>query len=144
MNTALYRFEKKNDKQLYLRRMVLNERADTSGVIFPAYRKSNVQGIVMAFDVRAYANEEYEIDVTDWLQSDTDLLYFSATARGVLRLGGQQRDKSEVLSVRAYDRNVEIRTQNLCFTGRFGDGDLSVTYLSVTVTGTGNDPSFTG
>ena len=69
---------------LYLRRMVLNERADTSGVIFPAYRKSNVQGIVMAFDVRAYANEEYEIDVTDWLQSDTDLLYFSATARGVL------------------------------------------------------------
>ena len=111
VNTALYRFEKKNDKQLYLRRMVLNERADTSGVIFPAYRKSNVQGIVMAFDVRAYANEEYEIDVTDWLQSDTDLLYFSATARGVLRLGGQQRDKSEVLSVRAYDRNVEIRTQ---------------------------------
>lgn len=111
VNTALYRFEKKNDKQLYLRRMVLNERADTSGVIFPAYRKSNVQGIVMAFDVRAYTNEEYEIDVTDWLQSDTDLLYFSATARGVLRLGGQQRDKSEVLSVRAYDRNVEIRTQ---------------------------------
>lgn len=62
VNTALYRFEKKNDKQLYLRRMVLNERADTSGVIFPAYRKSNVQGIVMAFDVRAYANEEYEIE----------------------------------------------------------------------------------
>lgn len=111
VNTALYRFEKQNDRQLYLRKILLTERADTTNVIFSAYQKSNLQSIVMIFDIKADKNGNYIIDVTDWLQSDSDLLYFSATVKGALRLGGQQRDKSEVLSVHSYSRNVEIRAQ---------------------------------
>lgn len=113
VNTALYRLEKKNNKQLYLRKVALAERADSANIIFPAYEKSNVQSIAMVFEVKAYDEQSRSslIDVTDWLQADSDLLYFSGSAKGALRLGGQQKDKSEVLSVQSYSRNMEIRVQ---------------------------------
>lgn len=113
VNTALFRLEKKNDRQLYLRKISLTERADSANVIFPAYQKSNLQSIVMVFNIKEYDATKGTslIDVTDWLQSDTDLLYFSASSKGALRLGGQQKDKSEILGVRSCEGNVEIRVQ---------------------------------
>lgn len=126
VNTALYRFEKRNAGQLDLRKITLSERSDTANPVFPAYRESNFQGIAMTFRVKEYADEHYVIDVTDWLQSDSDLLYFSGILKGALRLGGQQKDKSEILSVHSDARNLEIRAQKT-YTS-LGNGN-TVTYV---------------
>lgn len=112
VNTAMYRFERNANRQLCLKKIVLTERSDSTNVIYPAYRKNNQQSIAMMFNYAVGSDGNYEMDVTDWLKSDTDLLFFSATVKGALRLGGLQRDKSEILTVRSYDRNIEIRVRN--------------------------------
>src|SRR5690606_15429008 len=50
------------------------------------------------------------IDVTDYISSDNNVLFFSSTLKTSNRIGSQQSDKSYIAGVRSYPTNIEIST----------------------------------
>ena len=50
------------------------------------------------------------IDLTDYINSDNDILYFASFFKTALRIGSQQSDKSYIVNVRSYPINTEIKT----------------------------------
>src|SRR5690606_18678681 len=66
-----------------------------------------------AFNIAAYSPDKKGsvIDMTDYINSDNDIFYFSSPqAKSRLRLGGQLPDRSYIVNIRSFPQNVEIGT----------------------------------
>lgn len=106
-------FDKGPNNKVFLRTISYAEYAkDSTSPMFTAVTKSNVQPIAAAFDVKAFAKDSngVVIDITDYISSDNDVLFFSSGIKSSMRIGSQQNDKSYVSGVRSYPMNVEIAT----------------------------------
>ncbi|MBW8687097.1 zinc-dependent metalloprotease [Chitinophaga rhizophila] len=110
---AVYRFEKARNNNLYLRRLSFSEySADSTTAMYTSVQKNNVQAIAAAFPIVAYNADSSAVvlNMTDFLNSDNDITYFSKSLfKDRAGMGAQQNDRSYVKYVHAYPTNVEVR-----------------------------------
>ncbi|MBP8243492.1 MAG: zinc-dependent metalloprotease, partial [Chitinophagaceae bacterium] len=107
------RFERGPNNKVFLRSISFAEYAkDSSSPMFTAVTNSNVQQIAAAFDLKSLGKDSSGavIDMTEYFNGDNDILFFGPGAKGALRLGGLQPDKSYINSVRSFPINVELKT----------------------------------
>lgn len=107
------RFEKGPSDKLFIRHISYAVyTGDTSSPMYQAVMNSNIQPITAAFKVEAYSPDSTGsvIEVTDFLNGDNDMFFFSSTAKTSLRIGSLQKDRSYIHDIRSYPLNTEIRT----------------------------------
>ncbi|HYM94147.1 MAG TPA: zinc-dependent metalloprotease [Chitinophagaceae bacterium] len=105
------RFEKGPNHKIFLRSVSYAVYAkDSTSPMFKSVRNSNLQPIAAAFDIKAYSKDSTGsvIDITDYVNGDNDILFYSSTAKTVLRIGALQPDKSYIVAVNPYPINIEI------------------------------------
>lgn len=105
------RFEKGPNNKVFLRNVSFAEYSkDSTSPMFTAVNKSNVQPIAAAFDIKSLATDStgYVIDITDYINGDNDVLFFSSQLKSSMRIGSQQADKSYINNIRSYPLNIEI------------------------------------
>lgn len=110
---TVYSFDKGPDNKLFLRRMSYSEYAkDSTMTLFAAVKKNNVTAIVASFPVLTVPKDSSAVvvDVTEFLNSDNDIIYFQKAAfKTKAGLGGQMADRSYIDYIHTYPKNVEIR-----------------------------------
>jgi hypothetical protein len=113
INQNVIRFEKGPNNKIFLRSVSFAEYAkDSTTPMFTVVNNSNIQPIAAAFDVKAFSKDSTGsvIDVTDYINSDNDILFFNSALKSSNRIGAQQTDKSYIVNVRSFPVNVEITT----------------------------------
>ena len=80
--------------------------------MYRAVSNSNLPPIMAAFDIKAYAPDSLSvlIDITDYINNDNELFFFSGQQKKLYNLGGLQNDKSYVQGVSSFPLNIEIKT----------------------------------
>ncbi|HEX6182159.1 MAG TPA: zinc-dependent metalloprotease, partial [Chitinophagaceae bacterium] len=112
------RFEKGPGNKIFLKNISYSEMAkDTTGDgMYRSVLNSNIQPIAAAFDIKSYyrdSNSSYRasvIDITQFIATDNDILFFEANTKRAYSLGQQQTDRSYVETVKSYPTNIEIKT----------------------------------
>ncbi len=116
INDNVVRFEKGPSNRIFLKSISFSERSQDTTGMYLSVLNSNVQPIVAAFDVKAYAQDSVTkakgsvIDVTDYLNSDNDIFFFDAQVKKALSLGNLLSDRSYIREIRSFPMNVEVRT----------------------------------
>lgn len=108
---AMIRLSKSPDgKKIFVNR--INTRERSQGDMAVAVEKSNKQPIVQAFDIKAStpAKDSVLIEVTDFLNGESELISFSPSSKQSLGLSGMQRDASYIVGVKTFPINTEIKT----------------------------------
>ncbi len=106
-------FEKGPNNKIFLKKISFDEISrDTSQSMYKAVTNSNIQPIVAAFDINAFSKDSsgYVIDITNYLNSDNDILNFAPNYKSAFQVGSLQMDKSYTVAVKTYPMNVEIVT----------------------------------
>lgn len=131
-------FEKGPDHRILLRLNSFNERSadSTSNGLYTSVRNSNIQPIVASFQIKAYGGDSSNvkssvIEVTEYMNTENEIFFFSASTKAVLGIGGIQSDKSYITSINPYAKNVEIRTVRTYSRGQVG-GKPSTSTIPVT------------
>ncbi len=131
-------FEKGPNDRIFLRLNSFNERSSdtTSNGLYKSVRNSNIQPIVASFPVKAYGGDSSRvktsvIEVTDYLNTENEIFFFSASVKGTLGVGAIQTDKSYLTSLSAYPKNVEIRSVRTYSRGPVG-GQPTISTIPVT------------
>lgn len=108
----VFRFEKGPDKKLFLRRISFSEYSkDSTTTMFASVEKNNVSAIVASFPILTKSKDSSSVvvDVTEFLNSDNDILYFQRKAwKDKAGMGAQQNDKSYVEYIHTYPKNIEF------------------------------------
>lgn len=111
-------FEKGPANKLFLKSISFDERSrdSTSQGMYKTLMNSNIQPLVASFDIKAFAKDSISgangvvIDVTDYMNGDNDIFFFSSGAKRGLSLGGLVSDRSYIKEIKAYPLNIEVRT----------------------------------
>lgn len=107
-------FEKGPSNKIFMRGISYMVRSSDSSEngMYRSVRNSSVQPILAAFPVKTYneKNPATVIDVTDIISSDNGIFALSGTSKTRFKIGGLQRDRSYVQSVKTFSQNVEIKT----------------------------------
>lgn len=109
----IIRFERGPNKNLFLKKVYFEEMARDSSVdgLFASVLKSSFLPIAYSFDIKdTGSNGGMMIDVTDFLSSDNDILFFSTGLKKLIRLGPLEKEKSYVSKINSFPLNVEIKT----------------------------------
>ena len=107
------RFEKGPNNKVFLRNISFAEYAkDSTSPMFTAVTNSNIQPISASFYIKAFSKDSAGsvIEITDYISSDNDILFFNSSLKSSQRIGMLQSDKSYVVGVRSFPINVEITT----------------------------------
>jgi Met-zincin/Domain of unknown function (DUF5117)/Domain of unknown function (DUF5118) len=85
---------------------------DSTMPMYKAVMNSNIQPIVAAFDIACFSKDStgVVIEMTNYINSDNDVLFFSSGLKSLFQIGGLQPDKSYTVSVKPYPVNIEIKT----------------------------------
>ena len=114
IGSSVIRFEKGPNHRVFLRKVSFSTYSpDSTKAMYQAVRRSNIQAIVAAFNVAAYApnNKGSVIDVTDYVNGENEIFSFSsAAAKTRIRLGDFVGDRSYIENVRSFPANVEVTT----------------------------------
>lgn len=110
-------FEKGPDDRIFMKLMSFDERSgdSTANGMYKAVINSNLKPIVASFPVKAYGKDSLGIksnviEITDYLNTESEIFYFNAYVKKTLGIAGLLTDKSYVSSVKSYPMNVEIST----------------------------------
>jgi hypothetical protein len=106
-------FEKGPNNKVFLKKISFDEFSkDSTQPMYRAVMNSNIQPIVAAFDIAAFNKDSTGsiIEMTNYINNDNDILNFAANLKNVFQVGGQQTDKSYIVSVKPYPINIEIKT----------------------------------
>ena len=109
INSAVFRFEKGPNNKIFMRTITFKER---SNEILPEnVEASNVTAIAFSFDIKAQSSDKKDniIDITDLLLTDTEYIFFRKRDKSTYKLGGLQKDKSYIKSVKTFPINTEFR-----------------------------------
>ncbi len=109
INSSVFRFEKGPNNKIFMRAITFRER---SNEILPEnVEASNVTAIAFSFDIKAQSSDKKDniIDVTDLLLTDTEYIFFRKRDKSTYKLGGLQKDKSYIKSVKTFPINTEFR-----------------------------------
>ena len=114
IGSSVVQFEKGPNNRVFLRKISFSTYSpDSTKSMYQAVRRSNIQAIVAAFNVAAYAPNKKGsvIDVTDYINSENEIFSFSSVAAKTrLRLGNFVGDRSYIENVRSFPTNVEVTT----------------------------------
>ncbi len=108
------RFEKGPNNKIFLRTISYAVYAkDSTSPMFSSVSNSNVQPIAAAFDIKAFTKDSSGsvIEITDFINGDNEVLFYSSATKSSLRIGSLQTDKSYIVSVKPYPINIEITTE---------------------------------
>ena len=106
------RFDKGPNNRIFLRTISYAVYAkDSTSPMFSSVSNSNLQPISFSFDIKAFGKDSATsvIEITDFVNGDNDVLFFSNAAKSARRLGSLQTDKSYIVSVKPYPINIEIK-----------------------------------
>ena len=106
-------FEKGPKDKILLRSISFVDYAkDSTSDMYNSVTRNNVQSIIKSFDVKTYGNNKKTsvIEVTDLLNSDNEMVSFSANYKDDFKVGIFQKDMSFVNFVKSFPNNVEINT----------------------------------
>lgn len=111
-------FEKGPNNKIFLKSISFGERSadSTAQGLYKTVMNSNIQPLVASFDIKAFAKDSISgvkgsvIDVTDYVNSDNDILFFDAGTKKALSLTGQMPDRSYIKEIKSFPTNIEIRT----------------------------------
>jgi len=110
---SVYQWAKGHDNKIYLKRISFTEYAnDSTSSMYANVIANNMQAIAESFPILAYNNDSTAavIDVTKFLESDNNILYFeNSKVKERAGVGAQEDDKSYVKYVHTYPTNIEIR-----------------------------------
>ncbi|RKD92806.1 zinc-dependent metalloprotease [Mangrovibacterium diazotrophicum] len=110
---AVYQFEKGSLNKVFLKRISYTEyENDSTKPMYASVVSNNVQAIAEAFNIKAFSPDSsgVVIEVTDFLNSDSDVLYFkNEKIKEDEGMGAQEDSKSYVKFIHAYENNLEIR-----------------------------------
>lgn len=115
INENVIRFEKGPNHKLFIKSVSFAERSNDSTGMYRSVLNSNLQPILSAFDIKAYAKDSISgikgsvIEMTDYLNGDNEVFYFDPNTKKGLSLGALVADRSYVESVNAFPLNVEIK-----------------------------------
>jgi hypothetical protein len=114
IGSTVIRFEKGPNNRIFMRKVSFRTYSvDSTASMYQSLKNSNIQAIAAAFNIAAYTTDKKGsvIDVTDYINSDNDIFYFSSSAAKTrFRLGTQLSDRSYIQSIRSFPLNVEINT----------------------------------
>lgn len=113
INENVIRFEKGPNNRLFMRNISYSVYArDSTKPMYKSVMASNIQPIAASFDIKAFSKDStgVVIDITDFVNSDNDILFFASYFKQALRIGGPQPDKSYIADIKSYPINTEIKT----------------------------------
>ena len=114
IGSSVVRFEKGPNNRVFLRKISFSTYSpDSTKAMYQAVQRSNIQAIVAAFNVAAYAPNKKGsvVDVTDYINGENEIFSFSsAAAKTRIRLGNFIGDRSYIENVRSFPTNVEVTT----------------------------------
>jgi len=105
------RFEKGPNNKIFIRTISYAVYAkDTTSSMFSSVRNSNLQPIAASFDIKAFSKDSTGsvIEMTDYINGDNEVMFFTNATKTQLRLGSLQADKSYIVGVKPYPVNIEI------------------------------------
>ncbi|MEJ5996160.1 zinc-dependent metalloprotease [Pedobacter sp. Du54] len=112
IGSTVIRFEKGPNNRIFLRKVSFSTYSpDSTASMYQSLKNSSIQAIAAAFNIAAYTPDKNGsvIDMTDYINSDNDIFYFSSPASKTrFRLGNQLADRSYIINVRSFPTNVEI------------------------------------
>src|SRR5699024_399224 len=87
-------------------------KADENDAIAKAVQNSNITPILEAFDVKARGdkNSSSVIEVTDFINSENNLLALSKSQKKTYNLGSLEKDKSYISEINSFPINTEVKT----------------------------------
>lgn len=105
-------FEKGPANKIFLRIATFVSQADENDAIAKAVQNSNITPILEAFDVKARGdkNNSSVIDVTEFINSENNLLALSSDQKKTYNLGSLEKDKSYISQINSFPINIEIKT----------------------------------
>jgi hypothetical protein len=110
------RFEKAPNHKVFMKSVSYSERSkDTLGMYFSVLN-SNIQPIVASFEVKALKKDSVTksqnsvIDVTEFANGDSPVLFFDEWVKKNLSLGNLLNDRSYIDTIKSYPLNIEVRT----------------------------------
>lgn len=110
----MIRFRQSPDgKRLFIENVSTRELPrDTTGDMYRAVMRSNLQPIVASFEIKAAtkAKDSVLVDATDFIGGDVELTGFDNYFKANMNLGGFQKDKSYVVGVKAFPENIEMKS----------------------------------
>jgi hypothetical protein len=113
IGSRIIRFEKGPGHKLFLRRITFEDNAgDSTGEMYNAVVRSNLQPLVAAFGIGAYSpvGKGRVIEVTDYLNGDNDILFFNSGSKNNMHVGSLLRNMCYIKDVKSFPLNVELRT----------------------------------
>src|SRR5690349_16322254 len=113
INENVIRFEKGPNNRIFMRNISYSVYAkDSTKPMYKSVMNSNIQPIAAVFDIKAFSKDSagVVIDITDFINSDNDILFFASYFKSSLRIGGVQMDKSYIADIRSFPINTEIKT----------------------------------
>lgn len=114
IGSSVIKFEKGPSNRIFLRKVSYSTYSpDSTKSMHQAVSRSNVAAIAGAFNISAYSDDKSSsvIDVTDYINSDNEIFFFSSpTSKQRFSLGNQINDRSFINNIRSFPTNVEIGT----------------------------------
>lgn len=131
---SVIRFLKGPNDKLFIKRISYNERSldSSESGMYRSMVNSNLQPILYSFDIKAYNSDSTAsvLDITDFLNSDNNLLYFDPSVKKNYGLGGYLKDKSYIVAIQSLSVNMEVQAVN---SYTLGDGiatyELSTSFV---------------
>lgn len=110
---VMYRWDvADNGKKVYLRKPYEYTVVDKQSDIYESFKNSYVEPIHHAFDIKAFGRDSsMVIDVTDMYGKDNFTFGLGSQKKGSLGIGAQDDDKSFIHYIKAFDNNIECRSQ---------------------------------
>lgn len=114
IGSAIIRFEKGPGNRVFLRKVSFSTYSpDSTKSMYQAVNRSNIAAIAAAFNIAAFSPDSRGsvIDVTDYINSDNEIFYFtSSEVKKRFGLGSQITDRSYINGIRSFPTNIEIST----------------------------------
>ncbi|MDR0836328.1 MAG: zinc-dependent metalloprotease [Tannerella sp.] len=110
------RFEKGPDNKIFLRKISYIEQANDADNLSLLVQNSNIQPIVEAFSIQAFAEDSiaktrYAVfEVTKFINSDNPIISFDAGVKKGRGIGNFFADRAYIDAVKAFPLNIELRT----------------------------------
>ena len=102
----------KHGEKLLLRSVSYNSVASPDDPVYQSVRNNNFEPIVAAFDIKAYGKDSLSMvaDVTSFFTTDVEMIgAMGGDQRKNFGIKGLDKDRSLVMSTKAFPSNVEVR-----------------------------------
>jgi hypothetical protein len=127
-NEQTLSFEKGPDQRIFMRVVTLINTADSTQTIAKAVKNSNLDPIVAAFDIKAYGKDSNSsvIEVTEFFKGDNQAVSLNSSSKRTFSLSGLASDRSYIVSIKTYPRNIEVKTVKTFSASAGGAGPTGV------------------